>query len=121
MDTRARVGNLGTEVQNAQLRRGVILFAIALAIGVILVRAQVAPAVRLLLFVPFAMASYGIHLGLFKTCGIMAIKGARSMDGCVEPICDKSERGIMLRQGLKVIASTFAAATLATLLLVLLP
>ena len=59
--------NLTEADQNQRLRMGVIAFTLTLMVAVLLLKLGVGPAWRLLLFVPFGIASNGLFMGLFKT------------------------------------------------------
>jgi hypothetical protein len=60
-------GNLGCESQSKRLRGGVIQFAISLVLAVVLLKLEVDPLYRLVLFLPFLMATNGVYQALYKT------------------------------------------------------
>ena len=60
-------GNLGCENQSRRLRMGVMLFATALAVAVVVLKLDLAAPFRLALFIPFGIAANGVYMGLFKT------------------------------------------------------
>src|SRR5690242_18101939 len=120
MDSRTAC-NISDEEQNRRLRLGVIGFAITLTSVAVLMRLGVAPAYRLVLFVPFLASANAMYMGLFKACGILAAKGMRGTDEGAERIADPSERRATAVLGRKVLLSAFATAGLMTFLLMLLP
>lgn len=60
-------GNLGCDNQNKRLRLGVFQFAISLVLAVVLLKLEVNPMYRLVLFLPFFGATNGIYQALYKT------------------------------------------------------
>jgi len=60
-------GNLGCESQSKRLRMGVIQFAVSLVLAVILMKLEVNPLYRLVLFFPFFGATNGVYQALYKT------------------------------------------------------
>lgn len=107
-------GNLALPVKNQMLRRGVVMFGITLIAGLFLAHTALAPAVRLVLFVPFFAAAYAIHLGLYGTCGFMAARGFRATEDGVEVVADKDARCRFEKIGFRVIGSSLTAAVVAT-------
>jgi hypothetical protein len=60
-------GNLGCESQSNRLRGGVIMFALSLAIAVVMVKLGASGGYRAALFIPFLVATNGVYQGLYKT------------------------------------------------------
>ena len=69
--------NLEQFGQNFRLRLGVMMLAIALVGTIAMVQGGLHRGWRLLLFLPFFMASSGAWQGLFRTCPGHAFKGVR--------------------------------------------
>jgi hypothetical protein len=59
--------NITDRSQNQRMRVGVIMFAVALAIGVVMVQAGVPAAYRLLLIIPFWAAANAFTSALYRT------------------------------------------------------
>jgi hypothetical protein len=107
-------GNLSDSMQNAQLRMGVVAFAVGLAATMTLLHYHASASWRLVVLLPFLFASYGIHLGLFKTCGVVAMQGKRFTCAGIQPIADPEERARLKRTGAKVLLSSVFWALVAT-------
>ncbi len=107
-------GNLALPVKNQMLRRGVVMFGITLLAGLVLAHTSLAPSWRLVLFVPFLASAYAIHLGLYGTCGFMALGGRRATEDGTDVVASREDRCKFERIGLRVMASSTAAAVLAT-------
>ncbi len=59
--------NLTDDDSNRRMRNGVIMFAVSLAIGVIMVQTGINPLYRLLLILPFWAAANAFTSALYKT------------------------------------------------------
>ena len=64
--TAKRSCNITQEEQNKRLRMGVVFFSVTLILAVVLLKLDVAPGWRALLFIPFFGASNGLFMGLYK-------------------------------------------------------
>jgi hypothetical protein len=110
--------NLESRAQATQLRVGVVALAVALAIGAALSKSGASPLLRVVAFVPFFFAAYGILAALYRTCGFTAIAGRRHTNQGTERVIDRDELREQRRIGLRVLAAGFALATVATIALV---
>ena len=113
----ARAKNLTADVQNAQLRMGVVIFAIALAGAVLVRETGIVSMLRYLLFVPFLVGLHGMHLGLTGVCGMSAAAGVRRTSEGAEPVCDRAELRAVRKRGAIILASTAATALAVTMTL----
>jgi len=64
--TAKRSCNITEDEQNKRLRMGVIFFSVTLMVAVVLLKLDVSPGWRALLFLPFFGASNGLFMGLYK-------------------------------------------------------
>jgi hypothetical protein len=60
-------GNVGEDSQARRLRHGVFAFAVALFVGIVMVKTDVAPLWRTALLIPFWIAGNGFFSALYKT------------------------------------------------------
>jgi hypothetical protein len=60
-------GNVTVDSQAKRLRYGVFMFAIAMLIGIVMVKSGVGPVYRAMLLVPFWIAGNGFFSALYKT------------------------------------------------------
>jgi hypothetical protein len=60
-------GNLSPLAASRRLRQAVVVLTFALGAAIALVRADVHPAWRALLFLPFFVAASGFYQGLYRT------------------------------------------------------
>src|SRR5262249_55821493 len=107
----AAEGNLEGDVQNGQLRMGVLVFAGALALGVLLFQAGLGASARSVVFLPLFGGIYGICGGLYRTCTVCAVMGVRKTEAGVEPVADKSVRRALLRRGAQIVTVSAVLAT----------
>lgn len=115
--------NLSPRGQNARLRGAVVALALALAACVVIDRAELPRAYRLITVVPFFFAAFGAMQGLFRTCPGHSMKGTREGDrGTALPHqgnwrCVKASK----RLAVGVLAASLLAAGAATGLFYVLP
>lgn len=113
--------NLEEHGQNVRLRVGAVMLAVALALTVILVQADVARGWRLTLFVPFFFATLGAWQGLYRTCPGLARAGRCEARG--EAVSVKDPERVRASRWLarRVLLGATAAALVATGLVASLP
>jgi hypothetical protein len=119
--TARRACNLTTCGQNERLRRGVVSFTLTMIAAAVLLKYDVAPGWRLLLFFPFFIASNALFMGLYRSCGGMAFQGLRQTDDGVEKIANPELRVEAWRMGKRVILSGLCTAAVVTALVALIP
>lgn len=68
-----------------------MVFGVAVALPVVLARAEAPRALVLVLFVPFFLAARSIAGGLLGTSGLLAWRGLRDMDDGPERIADAAQ------------------------------
>jgi hypothetical protein len=112
-------GNLESRAQDTQLRVGLVALAVSLVVGNLLVNGAVASGYRLLAFVPFFVAAYGVLAALYQTCGITAIMGRRITSEGSEPVADRAELAKHRARGMRVLLGSTLLAAVATSLLFL--
>lgn len=112
------IGNLGDKAQNSRMRMGIVGVGVGLLSAVLLVQLGLPPAARLALFVPFFFGAFGAYQGLFRTCTYAASQDVRVTDGGEEKLLDSGDRERIRREGRKVMLSSLATATAATLVCV---
>lgn len=114
--------NLEQGGQDARLRLGVAMLAIALLGTVGLVQADLHRAWRLLLFLPFFMAAFGAWQGLFRTCPGLAFKGLReTATGHEAKVKRKAELVAAQRAARQVLIGAIATALVSTSVVFFLP
>lgn len=113
-----RVGNLDASAQDTQLRAGLLALTTALITAAALCSTSASPIYRVVVFVPFFIASYGVLAALYATCGISAIAGLRYTCQGSEPIADRSELSAHRSRGIRVLSLSLVLATIATALFV---
>jgi hypothetical protein len=107
-------GNLESRAQETQLRIGLVALAVSLAVGSVLARGGVAPGYRLVAFLPFFMAAYGVLAALYRTCGVTAIMGRRITSDGSEPVADRAELASHRARGMRVMLGSVLLAGVAT-------
>lgn len=114
--------NLEAHGQNARLRMGLGMLAMALALSVVLVRADIDRLWRLALAVPFFFSAMGAFQGLYRTCPGMVMKGARELPaGREERVADPEELAASRRLAFRVTLASAGTALAATGLVMLIP
>jgi hypothetical protein len=111
-------GNLDVHSQNTQLRVGVVVVAVGLALAEGMLQLGAPTTLRGLLFLPFFVGTYGVYAGLTRMCGFTALRGQRITESGLKPVCDRAERMTYRNRGLCGIASSLLIAATATALLV---
>ena len=111
-------GNLEAHAQDTQMRMGIIALAVALGVATLLAKVSASPGYRVLAFVPFLFASYGMLAALYRTCGLTAMAGRRITSDGSERVADRVELADQRRRGLRVIGGSLLLAATATSLLV---
>jgi hypothetical protein len=104
------ITNLDERAQNAHLRIGIGMTAVALILGVTLERLGTGGAAHFLLAPFFFFGAYGMGSAMNQTCGISAIFGRRRCEARTEPIADRAELGALRKRGATVIAASVAFA-----------
>lgn len=117
MDAHGATENLCHGARDKRMRSSVLLFAVALLVGVWMAKAGISPLYRLTLFVPFALAGQGLFAALYGTCGWRAAQGEREVGGARSRIIDKSELASVKIVGRKVTTAGIVSAASFTLLL----
>ena len=107
-------GNLDTTAQETQMRAGLIALAAALVLAVLLTRSGVAPGYRVVAFLPFFVAAYGVLSALYSVCGFTAFAGCRMTSEGTERVACRIELSTQRRCGMRVIMMSLGLATLAT-------
>ncbi|MGC1376346.1 MAG: hypothetical protein WA821_08990 [Anaerolineales bacterium] len=115
------IPNISTEERLKRLRFGVIAFAVAIAILVVLMVTGVSSWWRLLLFLPFAGAGTGFFQWRDKTCVGLSARQSRKLGDQMEKIEDPAELAQVRWQANRVQVKAFAAAVALTLIALLLP
>ncbi len=123
MNARARDGaNLEQSGMDSRLRLGVVMTGIALLSTIWVVQSDVHRMWRLLLFLPFFMATLGAWQGLYRICPAMAMKGVREgVGGCEERIGRPQEREASRRIARLVLAGSVGTALFSTIVVLFLP
>jgi hypothetical protein len=112
-------GNLDSSAQDMQMRAGLIALALALLSAVALDHRGATPGLRVLAFLPFFVAAYGVLSALYRTCGFSALAGKRMTPDGAERVADREELTSQRKVGMRVLGLSFALAATATALLVL--
>lgn len=113
--------NLGPQTQDRRLRIGIGLFAVTLALAVLLVRLDGHPALRWGLALPFFIATLHVAEAMYKTCPMLAARGLRESPDGRELVGDPEERARIRGNGKRVIASSIVLAVMAAGFFALLP
>lgn len=90
--------NLSAEAQTTRLRVGIAALGLALGLAVLMIEAGLSPVYRVLLIVPFAIATNGVTAGLFKTSGVLAARGFRDLGSGKETITSRRELAAIRRR-----------------------
>jgi hypothetical protein len=109
-------GNLGDRGQNNRMRMGIFGLVVGLTLTVIMIRADVAPIYRTLVFFPFFGAAFGAYQGLYRTCTFAAKQGVRETELGIEPVANPAERERARADGRRIVFNSFATAAAATAL-----
>ncbi len=114
MQVSNKAQNISEEEATRRLRGGIFMLMIALGGAVVLKMVDASPAFRMALFVPFFMAEYSFFQAVYKTCGVAALRGTRSMGEGTERIADPRERQACLCAGRTQIFHALSAALVLT-------
>lgn len=104
------IGNVSEASQARRMRIGVFAFAVALFVGIVMVKTDVAPIWRGLLIIPFWIAGNGFFSAQYKTCGFMSRMGMREGKDGPEKIADRATlEAVRCRGQRALIASVLSA------------
>lgn len=114
--------NLCAEGQNVRLKYAIFGLALGLGLAVLLSRAQVSSAWRLLTFIPFFFASFGALQALYRVCPAHSAQGTReTSSGLALPQTDKKVVEISKYMACKLTIISVIFAVTATLVVIVLP
>lgn len=116
-----QAANLDDVVQGRMLRFGVAMALVALGLSTILLQSGASTFPRVLLFVPFWLACYGVLSSLFRTCAFAALGSCRLASCGRQPIAGREGVRAVRRRGLGVFLASVALAALMTALLLASP
>lgn len=112
-DTATVCLNIGPAEKRKRLVFGVLVLAVTLAVLVVFVTSDQPRALRLVLFVPWALGALGVFQVLESTCVAFAARGVRNLDGTEEPM-PEAESAAIRRRARKVYLESLAAAVVVT-------
>lgn len=104
------IGNVSEASQARRLRVGVAAFAVALFVGIVMVKTDVAPIYRSLLILPFWIAGNGFFSAQFKTCGFMSSMGMREGKDGPEKIADPNTLAAVRCRGRRALMASVLSA-----------
>lgn len=112
-DTATVCLNIGPAEKRKRLVFGVLVLAVTLVVLVVFVTSGQPRALRLVLFVPWALGALGVFQVLASTCVAFAARGVRNLDGREEPM-PEAESAAIRRRARKIYLESLAAAVVVT-------
>lgn len=90
------------------------MLMVALGGAVTMESAEISPLFRVVLFVPFFVAEYAFFQGIYRICGLAALRGMRRTGEGAEKIADPRERFACRCAGRVQLFHAFLASSLMT-------
>jgi hypothetical protein len=113
--------NIGPRERAKRVRIGVVSLVAGVGLAAALVVTHAAYGWRLTAFVPFLLAGFGFFQAREHTCIANVARGVKNLDDGDEPVTAAAEIRQLAQQARRVYLQSFASATAATLVLLILP
>lgn len=108
------IPNIGPMERRRRQRMALVMFAIACALGALLLVLDAPPLLRIVVFLPVLGSTFGIFQARAHTCVALAARNQRNLDRGSEAITDAGELVMVRRQARRVNIQSAIVALIVT-------